>query len=75
MTVVTLTSSSPLVFSDDNHGVTFIKVGWYFKVRRSGHARIDSTGKVKLRAVTGTEESAYPFLIVYFWLYSRTEFR
>jgi hypothetical protein len=75
MTVVTLTSSSPLVFSDDNHGITFIKVGRYFKVRRSWHACIDSTRKVKLRAVTGTKETAYPFLIVYLWLYSRTKLR
>jgi hypothetical protein len=49
-------------------------VRWYFKVRRSGHACIDSTGKVKLRAVAGTEETAYPFLIEYFRLNSRTEF-
>jgi hypothetical protein len=72
MTVVKLTSSSPLVFSDYNHGVTFIKVGWYFKVRRSGHACIDSTGKVKLRSVTGTKETTYPFLVVNFRLNSRT---
>jgi hypothetical protein len=74
MTVVTLTSSNSLVFSDDNHGITFIKMGWYFQVRGSWDARIHSTGKVKLRAVTGTKETAYPFLIVNLWLYSRPKF-
>jgi hypothetical protein len=74
MTVVKLTSSSPPVFSDYNHGVTFVKVGWYFEVRRSGHACIDSTGKVKFRAVTGAKKTAYPFLVINFRLDSWTKF-
>ena len=49
------------LLTDDNYRVRFKAIGWHLKIVRRWETRTDTTGKIKSRTVTWTEESAFTF--------------